>query len=601
MTAHAAIAASPKTTSPNRALMQALLVSRVAYILGDDEDPTAFDPRGEDGSPVTLVIGYRGQFFWFDEDSVAGHDGTTVIVTSATGGRYLVNDINLLITSVISKTLTTPPDPDDVDEELRPSNGDAYIVPSASTDEWATWAKSIAVWVEARREWFRILPKAGWYVSVPGDTRDTVYRYDSVQSDWITGDGATAAADSIPLSAIIGVGASLTVRVQNQTTYAPPGSRKTGATPTMPLGGTASNINDNSDTTTATTSALGNLTGAAVADRIIARLALAAATDLISIEARGVLGSAVSSSNAMGIYYSTNNGSSWTQAGSGFTLSATAQNIQRNGSFAGVTDIALVTEAKNWSTATNTLIGLNAYDATVTGTVGDAFIIASPAIGILAGHELKVAICEVANEYTIYTPQTSDVVADLALGIKVQWTGTAWISAAGAYTNISKAGADASATLVSVGSDATNQYVYSATVAPKRAATGYGSQFLEALTIDIQADRASQEFEIEYLADYVSKAFNFNSSLFSAVTMGLVLDSEIDARVWCLRRGFQSTDASTAEMFDPNCKFIFSPGDTALHTVKVLFVPYSASGGSLMAVGSTLTLARRTLIARKIG
>ena len=433
MTAHAAIAASPKTTSPNRALMQALLVSRVAYILGDDEDPTAFDPRGEDGSPVTLVIGYRGQFFWFDEDSVAGHDGTTVIVTSATGGRYLVNDINLLITQVISKTLTTPPDPDDVDEEDRPSNGDAYIVPAASTDEWATWTGSIAVWVDARKEWFRILPKAGWFVSVPGATRDTVYRYDSVQSDWITGDGATAAANTIPLAAIIGAGASLTIRVQNQTTYAPPGSRKTGATPTMPLGGTASNINDNSDTTTGVTSALGNLTGASVASRIVARLALAAATTLISIEARGVLGSAVSSSTAMGLYYSTDNGSNWTQAGSGFTLSATAQNIQRNGSFAGVTDIALVTEAKNWSTATNTLAGLNAYDATVTGTVGDAYIVASPAIGVFAGHEGKVAICDVANTYTIRTPSGGDVVHDISLGYPVRWNSStsAWVSAAG--------------------------------------------------------------------------------------------------------------------------------------------------------------------------
>ncbi len=427
MTAHAAIAAVPKTGTPQRTMLQALLVSRVAWIVGSGENPADFDPRGEDGSPVTRVIGYNGLWFWYDEaDSTTGHDGTTCIVTTATGGRYKVTGVDILITSVISKTLTTPPDPDDVDEEARPSDGDAYIVPTASTGPWATWTGSIAVWVEARREWFRILPKAGWFVSVPAATRDVVYRYDSVQAAWITGDGSTPAANTVPLSALIAHGLG-PVRVSNQTTYAPPGSRKTGATPAMALGGTASNINDNSDSTTAVTSALGDLSAAAFASRIVAQLTLAATTDLICIEVRAVLGSAA---GAMGIWYKS--GGVWSQAGSGFTLSTSAQNIQRTGDFQDVTDIALVTEAKNWSTNTHTLAGLNAYDATVTGSVGDALIIAAGAFGIFAGHEGKVAICQVADTYTIYTPAVGNKVYDIALGYEVRWSGAAWVSAAGA-------------------------------------------------------------------------------------------------------------------------------------------------------------------------
>lgn len=604
MTAHAAIAASPKTTAPSRALMQALLVSRIAYILGDDEDPTAFDPRGEDGSPVTLVIGYRGQFFWFDEDSVAGHDGTTVIVTSATGGRYLVNDINLLITSVISKIVTTPPDPDDVDEEERPSNGDSYIVPPASTGPWATWTGSIATWVAARSEWFRILPKAGWYVSVPGATRDTVYRYDSVQSDWITGDGSTATANSIPLSAIQGVAASLTVRVENQTTYAPPGARKTGATPAMPLGGTASNINDNSDSTSATTSALGNLTGAAMVDRIIAKLTLAAAADLISLEARGVLGSAVSSTNHMGLWYSTNNGASWTQAGTGFTLSTAAQNIQRNGSFAGVTDIALVTEAKNWSTATNTVAGLNAFDATVTGTVGDGYVVGSPAIGIFAGMEGKVARCEVADTFTFYTPAVGDEVFDKAIGSRISWNGSSWESSISGYAEVTEAEALTTSALSVTGSAGT-PYSYSASTPPT--STADFSKLSETLTIDVQADVAGQEFEVEYLLG-VNGKLAFSPFAVTVTNFGVVaaifVDSETNARDWQLlfqrNQTSGSPEAALLDQFEPrSIKFKVTMSDTSLHTLKIKFL-ITMVGGSAVITSSSMTVTRRRIIARKI-
>src|SRR5690349_12339273 len=109
MTAHDAIAAVPKTGQPNRTLLQALLVSRLAYIVGADENPQDFDPRGEDGSPVTQVIGYNGLWFWLVEsDATTGHDGVTCIVTTATGGRYKVTGVDLLITHVISKTVTMP-------------------------------------------------------------------------------------------------------------------------------------------------------------------------------------------------------------------------------------------------------------------------------------------------------------------------------------------------------------------------------------------------------------------------------------------------------------------------------------------------------------
>ena len=202
MTAHAAIAAVPKTTAPNRALLQSALVSRYAYVIWDSEDPQDFDPRGEDGTPLTHYILYNGLIFKLDEaDATTGHDGTTCIVTSATGGRYKIVGVDLLITHVLSKTLTTPPSPDD---SPPPTNGDAYLVPAASTGDWASKEDYIAVWVEARREWFYIAPKPGWFVWIAGATADTAYHYDSVQAAWISGlGGGLADADSVPISALL--------------------------------------------------------------------------------------------------------------------------------------------------------------------------------------------------------------------------------------------------------------------------------------------------------------------------------------------------------------------------------------------------------------
>lgn len=587
MTAHAAIAASPKAGTPNRALMQAMLVSRVAYILASGEDPQAFDPRGEDGSPLTQVIGYNGLWFWLDEaDSTTGHDGTTCIVTTATGGRYKVTNVDLLITSVKSKTVDEAPDPDDVDEEARPSNGDAYIVPAAATGaDWATHEGDIAVWVEARREWFYIAPKPGWFVSIPGDTRDFVYRYDSVQADWIMGDGSTPALSTIPLSALIGFGLG-PVRVQNQTTYAPPGSRQTNGTPTSPLGGTASNINDNSDSTSATSGSIGNKSGASIADRIAARISYPAAVDLIAIECRGLLGSVASSSNAMGLYYSTDNGSNWTQAGSGFTLSTSAQTILRTGTFDDVTDIALVTEAKNWGSNSHTVGGLNGFDATVDVAVGDAYIIGPTAIGVLAGHEGKVAICEVADTLTVYTPQSGNRVFDISLGTEIRWNGTAWVSPT-AIVDYKTTGI-----LVAAAQDAVGSTIYS-----YNNGTGPTTSNLQtvAATLAFAAKKSGAVLEVEFRGSInaVIDGGTLGSSVSDrGVVAALFRDSETNAIDW-----FKANVSGATPEGPMSLKFLVTTSDDDEHTYTVGLLFYVTGGTSLKQIA----VDRRILSIKEIG
>jgi hypothetical protein len=412
-------------------------------------------------------------------------------------------------------------------------------------------------------------------------------------------------ADSVKLSAIIGAAASLTIRVENQTQYAPPGSRQTGGTAAAPLGGTASNLNDNDDDTVTTTSALGDLSGQAVADRIIAKLTLAEATDLICVEARGILGSAASSSNAMGLYYSDDDGATWSQAGTGFTLSTSAQNIQRTGTFSGVTDIAVVTEAKNWSTDTNTVAGLNAFDDSVTATVGQSWIIGEGAIGDLAGNEGKVARCEATDTLTIYTPEDGDEVYDKDTKTRIRWSSvaTAWQAAASGYSSVEYFEDPDAESLSSTGSNGSDLGTDFPATAPTQ--TLNKSKILETLTATVQADRAEQVIEVIFDAALASgpSASGPIDSVTSVLILGAIfVDDETDARDWRqIHRFNQSTgtiSASSLSSMSPQCSFKLTLSDTSSHTLKMMFQIRVNTAQNISSF--TLPLARRSFTVRKL-
>jgi len=222
MTDHPAIAAVPVSGTPDRSLLQALLVGRFSYVFGDAEDPTAFVPTGAGGS-VTLVLGYQGKWFWFDPaDTTTAHDGVTCIVTAGSpGNRYKVFGLDILITSVISHSETAPP--------VTPDYGDAYRVAAAATGDWSGHDDEIAVWT-TREEWEFITPKPGWIVWTLGTAPsgyDIAYHYDSAQGEWLAGfPGQIHPDQTIPQSAVINFGKFFIV--EDQTTNAPP------ATPNIP-------------------------------------------------------------------------------------------------------------------------------------------------------------------------------------------------------------------------------------------------------------------------------------------------------------------------------------------------------------------------------
>ncbi len=142
-------------------------------------------------------------------------------------------------------------------------------------------------------------------------------------------------------------------------------SRITGATPSTPYGGTAANINDNNTGTTASGISPGNQSGQSVASRIVAKLDFGASKTVTKIEARQYSCSAASSgTNLMGLYYSTDN-TTWTQLGAGFTLTTTPTDFTATGNVS-ARYVAVVTSPENWSTLTQTLGDLNAYEPATT-------------------------------------------------------------------------------------------------------------------------------------------------------------------------------------------------------------------------------------------
>ncbi len=102
-----------------------------------------------------------------------------------------------------------------------PSVGDRYLIPTAATGvDWAGRDTKIGIYTEAG--WRFATAPIGSFLYV--EDENTFY-YRNVSGTWTAGTGAAAfSASSVPISALIGANASVVVKIENQTTNAPPGS-----------------------------------------------------------------------------------------------------------------------------------------------------------------------------------------------------------------------------------------------------------------------------------------------------------------------------------------------------------------------------------------
>lgn len=167
--------------------MRAAIVSELVPVIPDVTDPQTWDPRelGVSGGNVWKAVIWQGRMWFRDDDSVDDHDEITEIVL-LDGGHYVTDDVRFPA-YVLSRSVDTPPDPDDVDPEDRPQYGQAWRVPDAANGDWAGHENEVAMWT-AR----------GWRYR-PADIGDLHYivdeaGYEHVNADeeWEDGIGAFA-------------------------------------------------------------------------------------------------------------------------------------------------------------------------------------------------------------------------------------------------------------------------------------------------------------------------------------------------------------------------------------------------------------------------
>jgi hypothetical protein len=214
-TPHEVVAALPATAEANHELLRSLIVTRMPYGLTTIEDSRDFVMIDPDGAGTVLVIVQNGRLYALDPtDTTTAHDGILTLV-SYDSQRYKLDDLSLPY-SVLDKDLTAPP--------VSPAVGDTYLIYGSPTGDWA--GKSGYITRYCSRGWEFVLPPIGFRVLVEDENS---FYYRDPDGDWVSGLGAVTVGDrSIPITALIGAESSFVLRVENQTTNAPPGTATVG-------------------------------------------------------------------------------------------------------------------------------------------------------------------------------------------------------------------------------------------------------------------------------------------------------------------------------------------------------------------------------------
>lgn len=220
-TNHEAVAALPVSSDAVKQGIRDLLFRRNAYIINaaaDALDLVAVDPAS--GAAIQDILLFGRVYHYDSTDTTSAHDGVTVLVSSE-GRRYkLAAGTDVVVYSVISNLLTTPP------VSPAASIGDAYLVAAAATGAWSGHSDDIAVLTSRGWEFINVLTGRFVYVTA-GANADTYYHL-KANGTWTAGFGVQSlSSNTVPSSALINIGKTSFI-VENQTTNSPPGSPAVG-------------------------------------------------------------------------------------------------------------------------------------------------------------------------------------------------------------------------------------------------------------------------------------------------------------------------------------------------------------------------------------
>lgn len=208
---HEVIDALPTATPADKELLRALLTRRFAYCLAEDEAASDYVAKDPVSAIPPLYLIQNGTLYAYDAtDSMTSPSAVCLVTSDAC--RYKSGTIEPPY-SVL--TYSTTAQPADVDV----SDGDTFLLPIGATGaDWAGKAGQVAMRVGAK--WHFAINPIGRRLYVEDEDR---FYYRNYAGVWTSGNGTLAfAANSIPITAIIGAKASFQIKVENQTTNAPP-------------------------------------------------------------------------------------------------------------------------------------------------------------------------------------------------------------------------------------------------------------------------------------------------------------------------------------------------------------------------------------------
>lgn len=202
-----------------------------------------------------------------------------------------------------------------------------------------------------------------------------------------------------------------------------------------------------------------------------------------------------------------------------------------------------------------------------TAAVGEAYIIGPSPTGAWAGSALKIAICEVANTFTIYNPGNGWLAFNKGDSTEYRYNGSAWISAAGTWI-------DRKSTALTVSGSTTAPtgatfYVNSSGTAP----TTSQRRIIDNVTLAFAAKKTGAVLRFHYCASYsiVNGATGGAASDFKP-TCALFRDAESGAIDWKKASNVEGTVDIWFEVTAP---------DTSSHTYTFAVMSgYDVSGGT---------------------
>jgi len=221
-----------------------------------------------------------------------------------------------------------------------------------------------------------------------------------------------------------------------------------------------------------------------------------------------------------------------------------------------------------------------------TAAVGVAYVIGASATGAWAGHDRKIAICEVVNTFTIYAPGNGWLAYNKADSTEFRYTGSAWVSAAGSWIDRKSVQTASGSTTAPSGSSG---YTYSATTAP----TTSHRRLIDDASLTYTAKKSGARLRFRYSADCI---FQYSSMPVSGsdIVVGLFRDAESNAIAWAQVPAVKALSMLGAQLQPSHLEYAFEvdTSDASAHAYKVAIISL-VSPGPVTCDANTLT--RRTL------